>query len=168
VLGNLSASLSSGELPNPPDHPMRRASDKLEAQIAADLAAANVPVFVQADPAATTAAQVKFVLDLLSEIRRMIEATEDRITATIKLRSTFDDERWTKQESRIARVERTLGEASDRIGAHITAATLADATIDARLQPARYVLTHWRTALLVVLALLGLVGLTVDLAGLRP
>lgn len=149
---------------------MRRASDKLESQLAADLAAANVTAFVQADPAATTVAQVKFVLDLLSEIRQMIEATEERITATFKLRSTFDDARWTKQEARLGRVERTLGEASDRLGAHITEGKLAEATIDARLQPARYLIAHWRTALLVAFVALSMVGVAVDLArwGIAP
>ena len=141
---------------------MRRALDKLDAQFAADLAAAIVPDFARLDPAMTTGAQVKFVLDLLAEIRLMLKDTEQRILATFNLRSTFDDDRWTRAEARMTRIERNIGEQSDRLGVHLEEARLADATIDARLQPVTYLIGHWRTVALVVLAMLALTGVTID------
>ena len=127
--------------------------------------------------AANGAMTVSEVTGLVNLFTSMLNTSTAQIIARIDDNAKSETERWRKHDlelernrvavvERFLKIERSLDEHLQVANAHFTKEHDEDLVMDARVRPVRvslaYVAGHWKTVLLVLLSVLGLMGVWLD------
>ena len=117
------------------------------------------------------------VTGLVNLFTSMLATSTAQIIARIDANSSAESERWRKHDAeldrnreqvveRFLKVENALDRHLQVANAHFTKEHDEDLVMDARVRPVRvslaYVAGHWKTVLLVLLSVLGLMGVWLD------
>lgn len=117
------------------------------------------------------------VTGLVNLFTSMLATSTAQIIARIDANSSAESERWRKHDAeldrnreqavaRFLKVENALDQHLQVANAHFTKEHDEDLVMDARIRPVRvslaYVAGHWKTVLLILLSVLGLMGVWLD------